>query len=362
MTTTTTDRLLVALSLALASCATTPTDTKSLDLEGAEHAGAGVAVGEAPAIEPDDWDGLEAALQGEGLVGWMHASVPEAGLFVFTYRKPGDFFAYVDLPLAPTKESYAALAELSRHDEVRLYGSFVGNGASKPHVRVSKVELVEAYASAYETPAYARELSLPEGLLEETEIVAKVHAVGGEGSVLVLEWQDAVVPVRVSRPELVNDLWRNDKVRVAVAPAPYPGKPAHWLLDTEAAQPLELLERVAEHHGEPTTLRGRLVLFPKSPQIIFDIYALQVEDADGIRRNYTLVNFEDMDAFEAIRGRLGEIWAASPEAAVNGRNKLVKPGLELEVQGILNVVSPAQANPQLLLDSPDSIRVLGDAP
>ncbi|WP_146155198.1 hypothetical protein [Enhygromyxa salina] len=350
--------LILASSLSLGCAKPGASANPETPLEGVEHEGAPTSEDGAPAIEPDDWPALEAALGGPGLVGWMHASVPDAGLFVFTYRKPGDFFAYVDLPIIPSGDTYTQLAELHRHDKVRLFGQFADNDAAKPHVRATGVELLEAYASAYETPSYERELALPDGVPERDALVGKVHAVDGEGKILVLEWRDAVIPVRVDRPEQVRELWRNDKVRVHVSRASYPAKPAHLVLDPEVEQPVELRERVAEHHGEAVTMRGSLVLFPESPQIVFDIYALQVEDDDGIERNYTLVNFEDMEVFEAIRARLGEIWHDAPETAKNGRNKLIKPGLELEVHGVLNVVSPAQANPQLLLSSPEDVQVL----
>ena len=354
--------LLLVLPLVFACAAPGASNNPETPLEGVEHEGAPTGESEADAIDPDDWPALGEALEGPGLVGWMHASVPEAGLFVFTYRKPGDFFAYVDLPIIPAEDTYEALAKLQRHDKIRLFGSFAGNDAAKPHVRATKLELVEKYESSYETPRYERELQLPEGMPDTGELIGKVHAVDGEGRILVIEWKDAVLPVRVSRPKAVAELWRNDKIKIRVRKAGYPDKPAHLELDPDHEQPVELLERVAEHHGEPQTMRGTLVLFPKSPQIVFDIWALQVEDADGVERNYTLVNFEDMDVFEAIRGRLAEIWASSDAVPLNGRNKLIKPGLELEVTGILNVISPAQANPQLLLSSPQDFEVVGVEP
>lgn len=35
---------------------------------------------------------LEAKMQNEGLTGWMHASVPQFHLFLFTYRDDANFF------------------------------------------------------------------------------------------------------------------------------------------------------------------------------------------------------------------------------------------------------------------------------
>ena len=51
--------------------------------------------------------------------------------------------------------------------------------------------------------------------------------------------------------------------------------------------------------------------FPKSPQISVDVYAVQVIDADGVSREYTLLN-ENPAIFQTIRTKLGMAWASPP--------------------------------------------------
>ena len=308
-------------------------------------------------IDPTDLPALGAAMAGPGLDGWMHAAVPAAGLYVFTYRRPGSFFDYVDLPLVPDREAAGQLASLRRHDKVRIHGSFIEHGAAKPHVRVTSVEVLEAYDPEDTAAPRDREVTLPDDLPADGVLLGKVHAVDASGAILVVEWKDAVVPVQVDRPELVAELWRNDKIRLRVVLAGRPGRPTHLRLDPSVAAPVELLDRVQAGHGKPAELEGELVLFPDSPQLKFEVYAVQVVDGDGVPRNYTLVNFEDMEVFEAIRTKLAAAWRNAPQSPIDGRNKLRKPGLRVRARGTLNIVSAAQANPQILLSSPDAISV-----
>jgi hypothetical protein len=82
-----------------------------------------------------------------------------------------------------------------------------------------------------------------------------------------------------------------------------------------------------------------------------------VQDADGIERTYTLVNFEDADAFQAIRDKLAAAWEQRAADAVDGRNKQLNPKVRLRASGTLNVLMPNQANPQILLSGPDALTV-----
>jgi len=309
------------------------------------------------AIDPHDFAALGARLGGDGLEGHLHASVADTSTFVFTFRKKGEFFDYVDLSLVPRNErARAALAGLRRHDRVRLFGEMAELDTPQPHVFVDRVELVEGWTPPRPVPRHDYEVDLPAGLeMPATEIV-KVHALDADGKVLVIEYEDRVLPVFVDRPELTAKLWRNDKIKLSFDRAGRPDHPTHLVLDRKVAEPIEVLERMQAGHGEPLTLEGKLVLFPDSPQLMFDIYALQVEDDDGIRRNYTLVNFEDMAVFEAIRQKLADTWGDAP--GVEGRNKLIHPTVRIRAKGTKNVVSARQANPQLLLEGPDAITVL----
>ena len=64
---------------------------------------------------------------------------------------------------------------------------------------------------------------------------------------------------------------------------------------------------MVDHHGKPFEADGSLVRFPKSPQIITDVFALQVIDADNVSREYTLLNF-DPAIFTKIHDKLSAAW------------------------------------------------------
>ena len=101
------------------------------------------------------------------------------------------------------------------------------------------------------------------------------------------------------------------------------------------------------------------MLFPASPQVKFNVFALHQKDQDGVSKEYTLVNFEDEKVFEAIRNKLQSLWDSSPDAVINSRNKLLNTKIRIRATGTFNVVDPGQANPQIMLAGPDSITLVG---
>lgn len=316
-------------------------------------------VGAAPqAPAPDDLEALAQALRGPGLVGWMHGSIPERRLWLFTYRRPGDFFDAIDVAVEPASEAVArVLATLHRHDQVRLRGT-AASRASQVHVVAESVELVEPFEAAADLPEYDYTFDPESALASQGRVIAKVHAVGDrDRPVLVVDVGDAVFPVRGVTPEHLEGIHRGDVVRLSYRKGSRPPQPLHLELDPDAPQPIEVLDAMVAGHGEPIEKRGILVRFPQSPQIAFDVYALQSVDAEGVRREYTLVNFEDPAVFEAIREKLAAAWSARRATAVGGRNKQINPALRVTARGIKNVVSPNQANPQILLGSPDDLAI-----
>ncbi|MGZ3706939.1 MAG: hypothetical protein ACXVA8_13000, partial [Bdellovibrionota bacterium] len=109
-------------------------------------------------------------------------------------------------------------------------------------------------------------------------------------------------------------------------------------------------------HGKPAALDGELVLFPKSPEIIFNVFALLQHLDNGLTRQYTLVNFDDPALFKKIREKLQAEWDKFP-AYVNGRNKLVSTKVRVRAKGTFNEIDPGQANPQILLKSVDDVEL-----
>ncbi len=301
---------------------------------------------------------VEKELTGSGVQGWIHGAAHDQREYVFTYRNPKDFFDHMEFSLLPANKTVMAeLKKATRHDEVLLIGKFGKNPSSQKHIIVESIKTIAAYTPP-PVAARKREADLPKDLLAGKSTLATVHAVAAEGEILVLEYKDAVVPVFVKDTAVSKTLFRGDKIRIHYTVQKTPKLPVHLGLDSSVKTPIEVLDRVEDQHGKKLTLQGSLVYFPKSPQIRFGVYAIQVKDTDGLSRNYTLVNFEDPDVFSEIRKKLDKIWSEATTTPKDGRNCLIQPSIQIRAEGDGNVVSPNQANPQILLDGPDAITVV----
>lgn len=305
-----------------------------------------------------DFGKLEALLKGEGLEGWIHGAVNEQGLYVFTWRSPDDFFTSAQFPIVshiPAVQEQ--LKGLKRHDHVRLKGQFLQNGAPQRHIYATQLVLVDSFDQSPEG-SYDYSVEVPKDLAGKTELIAKVHIVDAGGSVLVIEYKDAVLPVFIKRTEdraQVKDYYRGDKIKLHFKLRTFPDRPTHLEPAEDVGKAIELLEPLVDLHGKAGERKGVIVKFPRSPQVAFDVFALQTIDGDGVTLDYTLLNPEDTAVFEAIRKKLGDAFDAHADKAVNGRNKLVVPGLMVRASGIFNVISPSQANPQIYLKSADDV-------
>lgn len=299
---------------------------------------------------------LENQLKGPGLQGWIHGAVNEYNQYVFTYRAPGNFFDHYEFPITTTNPEVAKfLKSAVRHDEVKIKGAFLNNGAPIRHIDAEEISLVKKFDDEMPYPKYSHEAKLPEELLSKSELTGKVHAIAEGGKILVIEYKDAIVPVVVPQPELTKGLYRNDKITLKYKVRVHPHLPAHVMVDVKQANPITVTDKLVDWHGKEGSVTGTLVLFPKSPQVVFNVFALQVIDDNGVKREITLVNFDDPKVFEAIRNKLQEIWDQKPQHIVNARNKYINLNVHLKATGKFNVVDPGQANMQILLDSPDSI-------
>jgi hypothetical protein len=308
-----------------------------------------------------DFGKIKSQLEGKGVQGWVHGAVDPIDQFVFTYRTPGHFFDHAEFPLIPKSEEVRkALAKLQRHDKVEIRGSYFENGAPIRHILVRELEVKKKYEPEVQAGPYQHETNLPEALIGETEVIGNVHAVAAEGKVLVVEYKDAIIPVPIPEAliELTKGMYRNDKVRIRFKFQDNPDRPTHLTPDMSVPEPIKVLEHIVDINGKTGTLEGNLILFPKSPEIIFNVFAIEQINADGFTRQFTLVNFEDEAAFTAIRTKLQKLWDDHPGAIVNGRNKLVNRKVRIRVTGTFNQVDPGQANPQVLLAGPEAITVL----
>jgi hypothetical protein len=319
----------------------------------------------APAVDPApaSWwniDDIKSRLAGPGLEGEVHAVRAEESLFVFTLRNPANFFEFVHISLVPINAPIQEkLAVLHRHDRVRLKGAILENKSPQIHVEVSGVELVRAYDPGREIPPYDYEVTLPEGLPQDEagngDALFLVHAIHGEGKILVVEYKDAVIPIYVPNGALAKDLYRNDIIRLRYRVRKDPAQPTHLRLRNDVEKPLELVESALSKHGLPADLTGALVLFPKSPQVSIDVFALHEVVEGGATRQYTLANFDSPEVFKAIRQKCTTAWAQDPGNFVNGRNKLIHRKVRVRAKGMFNVVDPNQANVQILLKSADDL-------
>ena len=301
----------------------------------------------------------DALADGDVVEGEMHGVYPPLHQYVFSYRTPGDFFDFVEVSLvAPTPDLTATLAGLHRHDRVRIQGELMGNPSQQMHVRLRSIELVKRFEPVPAMPAYEYEASIPTDLEGHDSALFLVHAVDAGGAILVVEYEDIVLPVFVSRPELTQSLARNDVVRLAYEIRTLPDRPVHLQLK-DVEQPIEVVDSIMALHGQPASVEGELVLFPKSPQVKFNVFAVLQPLPGNLRRQFTLANFESTDAFQAIRDKLQAAWDAEPEGtAVSGRNKLISTKLRVRATGTFNEIDPGQANAQILLDGPDSVEIL----
>lgn len=298
---------------------------------------------------------VEDDLKNGKLTGWMHAAAHDLGHYVFTYRNPNNFFESQNFSVTTGNAgAEAVLKTLNRHDKVTLKGAFASHTNPQFHLVVDSITVDEAYKSPIHANPFRRQAKLPDDLKGKTSFVGKVHAIAAEGRVLVMEYQDAIVPVAVSAPSWTETLYRGDKIRIHFKVRDWPLKPVHLSLDTSIAKPVEVIESLVKDHGTIVTKTGILAVFPKSPQITFDVFALHIQDGE-LFRNYTLVNFQDFDLFEKIRVKLHQLWQAKAATAKDSRNFYTNPEIKLQVTGRLNVVDPGQANPQLLIEKLDDI-------
>ena len=305
-----------------------------------------------------DLNQVQKELATTGAVGWVHGSVADRQLYAFTYRNSQNFFDYVVMSLVSQDPGIThQLAALTRHDKVRIKGSFMDNPSPQKHILVTSIETVAPYHSSYPVDPYDHQTRIPADLQGKDSGTFLVHAVAANGQILVAEYGDAIVPFFVKNGDLTKALFRGDLVQLQFKIQDWPDEPIHLDLNETAPQPVQVLDSIQSKNGKAGSVEGALILFPKSPEIKFNVFAVQELLPAGLSRQYTLVNFSDPNVFAQIRNKLQKAWDQYPNAYVNGRNKLVSTKLTVKATGIFNEVDPSQANPQILLKSADSVQI-----
>lgn len=322
---------------------------------------------EVPKPKGIDMDDLRTRLRGNGITGEVHAADSSNRQFVFTYRDPNDFFNNVQIGIVThNKEARDFFEKMKRHDIVKIRGDFFHEGeflpeSPQPHVEVSKIEMVKAYQPAITAEKkFQKQTLLPDDLKVRNHAEFLVHAILKNGAFMVLEYKDNFVFVVIPDNRFTKDLYRNDRIRMRYKIQSFPEHPTHLELDTDVSdnkQPIEVLDSIHELHGKEFSQEGNLVLFPKSPQINRDIWAIEQKNETAQNsRTFTLVNFSKVGEQEKIDSKLRKWWdKANNGAIIDGRNKLINKDVRIRAKGVMNVVDPNQANAQMKLRSSDIV-------
>jgi hypothetical protein len=310
---------------------------------------------------PEAYRGLELTqlaqeLKKTGLIGEIHGAVGDSQLFVLSVREADDFFSHREFSLiGQNTATLDTLKQVKRHDRVCIQGKIINNPSPQSHIAVNSIQVIKSWSPSEILAPYAKKSRISGELSQKNNFIGKVHAISADGKILVVEDRDGVIPIFVTATEYTQNLYRGDIVRLFYQIQPYPSQPIHLKLDTNVEKPLIVLDAIVNWHDQSKIITGKLVKFPQSPQLNFDVYGIEV-DTQGIKRYFTLVNFNNLDEFEKIRSLLAKIWNENRATAVSGRNMLLNPEVTIEAKGIVNIISPEQANPQILLDSTKQIQ------
>jgi len=97
-------------------------------------------------------------------------------------------------------------------------------------------------------------------------------------------------------------------------------------------------------------------MFPKSPMVMFPVFAIDVDMGDGVLLPHTVLSFTDPELFKEARKKFQQEWDRHPETVRQYRNKFINDGIEVSVSGTYNMIDPLQANPQIVIKALDDIK------
>lgn len=305
--------------------------------------------------------GIDTCLKTDGVRLEVHGLSVEDQTAVVTFRDPKNFFIYRHFSLITKDRALKTeIFKLKRHDIVIVKGSLARFQSPQKHILATALT-VENVSDAHDGMGDYKYETPPEEVLAKTNLTAVVHGIFENGSILVLEYGDRVIPVYVEPryAPLAKDLYRSDVIEINYSVQDSPGHPIHLNLtgnvNGKVVAPLTVKESILAQSGKQVEMTGELVLYPKSPQIQFNIFALKQDLGNGLRRYYTLVNVEDPVIFEAIRTKLQAVWDSEATGRKNDRNKWINTKITVHAIGTSNTQDPNQANPQILLKSADDV-------
>jgi hypothetical protein len=336
-------------------------------------------------------ENLLKTFQTQGLKGRIHAAIPSQNLYLFTYRNPQNFFDSIYCSvLAQSSEAKSGLTKLHRNDGVILKGSQILFNNKLPHLLVESVEPYDFYTPSsnplllplhatdkpVENSAIKNHLTSPQ--IKSQQGYFLVHAVLEGGQIVVLESSNReilMLPIKSSSPLLkyTRSLWRGDAILISsYETLPFPPRPHHLKITGNPKHPekaIQVIDRVQNKHQQKITVEGRLILFPKSPLINRDVWAIESLETQRLKtqsvidttspqfppRYYTLVNFETQGLQIRIDEKLKTLWQNAPGHVEDLRHKYGKPNLIIKVSGRFNIVDPNQANAQLVISELNEI-------
>lgn len=292
----------------------------------------------------------------QGVAVEVHGADSQNGLYAIAYR-PKNFFDYVIISLqadytSPTyKEVDDQLKTLRRHDFLQIKGNTNGfTGSQQNHILVKELTVLKKFTSSYDDgSSYTHSTNVAQAVQGKTSVIVKVHASLADGKILMVELGDANVPVVVSNTDLTKDLYRGDKIEIRFIVQQHPSSPVHLKL-LKDADAVKMLDRIVDVHGQPQDRCGELVMFPQSPQVLFNVFALKSGIGDGYFRTFTLINFNDPQLFKALRDKMQAVWDANTATMTRGRNYFINPKVKICAKGTGNMQVATQANPQILID------------
>ncbi|MFK7873632.1 MAG: hypothetical protein AB8C84_10805 [Oligoflexales bacterium] len=287
----------------------------------------------------DEW--LQEALSNKGAYLEVHGLTHDRDHAVVTWRSSIEFFVYRHFPMIAINEDVKDVVKtLQRHDSIRVWGFIKMSSAGQLHLKVQRLVVEKRYDNLRQRSVV--DLNLPQ------KIQARVHF--HNEKVLVVDWGKTTFPIIVPQGKL---FWRNDVVEVLVEKKKWPKYPSHF----KALEFPEVVESAQHFHQVHKHVEGRLVRYPKSPQIKFDVYAVEwVSPQTRWPRLLTILP-ENMDDFFTVHQKLETLWQGS-ESIVEWEGNHEVSSHMIQVAGKLQVQDPEQANIQVIVTSCDDIQEL----
>ena len=285
-----------------------------------------------PAARSDDE--LEGILNGQQGVR-VHGAIPSGNIYVFG---EGGFYysAYTRNPaLAETFKT------LKRNDGLTITANYTRTGSAQPHINVS--ELTRNFESD-STFKHQFDYSRFDGL-ESVTLLGSVHAVAGDGEVLVFNYEDIVIPVFVDEAlhEEVSALWKFDKVLLDLSIQRIPGRPLHFYTRDDSDDAIRLVDAITDCDGVTTDLIGNIW------SLGAESYGIEVFDENKVYRSYLVTTGDSL---------VEEIWNQNLDKVEDGKgDRKVISGFKVKMNTELWIL-PGAAH--LFTRKVNSIEILND--